>query len=127
MEVLDRVDENDKVIGQTTKDEAHKYAHIHRVAAVFVFAQDGNLYVQEHIKTGNAYDHSVGGHVLRGESYDEAAKREAEEELDITEPLTKLGAFLSKDGRGHMLDSMRLHRLLLGNLNRVMRLRKLSQ
>ncbi len=30
-ELLDRVDENDKIIGTTTKDEAHKQGHIHRM------------------------------------------------------------------------------------------------
>ena len=102
METFDRVDENDNVIGRTDKQEAHELAYIHRVVAVFVFTQNGELYMQEHIKTGNAYDHSAGGHVLSGETYDDAAKREAEEELGITEPTTKLGTFLSKDGRGHM-------------------------
>ena len=102
MEKLDLVDKNDNIVGVTTKDEAHEFGYIHRVAAVFVFTPDGKLYIQEHIKTGNRYDHSVGGHVLRGESYDDAAKREAAEELGITDPLTKVTTFLSDDGRGHM-------------------------
>ncbi len=96
------VDRNDKVIGVTNKEEAHKFGYLHRVVAVFVFAPDGKLYLQEHIKTNNAYDHSVGGHVVQGESYDDAARREVFEELDITDPLTKIATFLSHDGRGHM-------------------------
>lgn len=102
MEKYDLVDSDDRVIGVTNKEEAHKFGYIHRVVAVFVFTQDGKLCLQEHIKTNNAYDHSVGGHVVQGESYDDAARREAFEELNITDPLTKIATFLSHDGHGHM-------------------------
>lgn len=95
-ELLDKVDENNNVIGTTHKEEAHEKGYIHRVAAVYVFDTDGRLYVQEHIKA-NMIDHSIGGHVKKGESFDEAAKREAEEELNLYEDLTFVGSFYSDE------------------------------
>lgn len=107
MEQFDLVDENDNVIGVTDKATAHAYAHIHRIAAVYVFDQQGRLYVQEHIKSGGRYDHSVGGHVRKGESYADAAKREAMEELGISDPLHEISVFYSDEtGRGKPLKHM---------------------
>ena len=72
MEILDRVDENDVVIGTTTKDEAHTQGYAHRVSAIYVFTEDGKLLVQLR-KDDNLLDHSAAGHVDRGENYDLAA------------------------------------------------------
>lgn len=99
MEELDLVDENDKVIGVTDKLTAHTKRQPHRVAVVYVFNKDGELYVQVHKVSGGLYDHSVGGHVSRGEDYTAAASREAEEELGITQHLNRLSTFYSAKGR----------------------------
>ncbi len=98
MELFDLVDTDDSVIGTTDKVEAHENNLLHRVAAVFVFNDQGKLYVQVHKKSGGLYDHSVGGHVSQGEDYGEAAHREAREELGITQPLTHLATFYSDEG-----------------------------
>ncbi len=97
MELFDLVNQNDEVIGTTHKAEAHGKNLLHRVAAVFVFDGEGKLYVQLHKKSGK-YDHSVGGHVSQGENYDQAAKRESEEELGITQPLDFVSRFYSDEG-----------------------------
>ncbi|MDF2461634.1 MAG: hydrolase, partial [Candidatus Saccharibacteria bacterium] len=86
-EQLDRVNERDEIIGTTDKVTAHRERHLHRVAAVFIFAPDGRLYVQHH-KNSGLLDNSVGGHVVKGESYDAAASREAAEEVGLNDPLT---------------------------------------
>jgi isopentenyldiphosphate isomerase len=86
-EVLDIVDEQDRVVGRATRREA--YAHRLRHRCVFVLARDpaGRLFV--HRRTArklvfpSLYDMFVGGVVGAGESYDEAALREAEEELGV--------------------------------------------
>jgi len=84
-ELFDVVDEQDQPTGRTTtKNVAHTQAIPHRVAAVFVFDESNNLLVQSHKFHGRLLDHSVGGHVAAGESYLEAAKREMQEELNIT-------------------------------------------
>ena len=93
-ELFDIVDDRDNVIGTTDKKTAHTEGQLHRVAAVFVFNEKGELYVQQHLRDGK-WDHSVGGHVSQGETYAEAAIREAEEELGITQPLEELATGLS--------------------------------
>lgn len=98
MERLDLVDKDDHVIGTTDKPTAHAQRLPHRVAAVFVFNDAGELYIQVHKKSGGKYDHSVGGHVKKGESYAAAAVREANEELGITQSLSYLTTFYSDEG-----------------------------
>jgi isopentenyldiphosphate isomerase len=98
MELLDLVDENDTVVGVTDRLTAHTSRLPHRVIAVFVFNKKGGLYVQAHKKSGGRYDHSVGGHVVRGETYADAAMREAKEELGIVQPLIELSRFTSDEG-----------------------------
>jgi 8-oxo-dGTP pyrophosphatase MutT (NUDIX family) len=63
---------------------------------VYVWAPDGRLWVQHH-KKGGVLDHTVGGHVSRGETYDKAAKREAKEEIGLTEPLEHLATYLADE------------------------------
>lgn len=98
MELFDVVDRADVVIGVTNKQEAHERGILHRVAAVFVFNGQGELYVQVHKKSGGLLDHSVGGHVAQGEAYDIAARREAEEELGISQSLSHVADFYSDEG-----------------------------
>lgn len=96
IELLDIVDSNDTVIGTTDRKTAHSHGQLHRVAAVYVFNQMGELYVQEHTRDGK-WDHSVGGHVSKGETYALAASRETKEELGITQSLVELATSLRGD------------------------------
>ncbi|GGM55448.1 putative Nudix hydrolase [Micromonospora sonchi] len=87
-ELLDIVDDQDRVIGQARRDEA--YARRLRHRCVFVLARDAAGRIFVHRRTAqklvfpSCYDMFVGGVVGAGESYDEAALREAEEELGVT-------------------------------------------
>ena len=99
VEQFDLVDETDRVIGVTDKPTAHATRQLHRVVAVYVCNDKGELYVQVHKASGGKLDHSVGGHVSRGESYAAAARREAQEELGIHQPLTHVTTFYSDEGR----------------------------
>lgn len=101
MELVDIVDRNDNVIDTIDRKAAHASGRLHRVAAVFVFNSEGELYVQEHPSDGK-WDHSVGGHVDHGETYAEAAIREAEEELGIQQPLKELVTSLYADEHPNM-------------------------
>lgn len=99
-ELLDIVTERDTPTGlTTTKQQAHDNGHIHRIAAVLVFAPNGKLLVQRHKKWNRRLDHSVGGHVKSGEEYLAAAKREMEEELDLKAPVEKID--IVKPGNAH--------------------------
>lgn len=98
MELFDLVDTDDNVIGVTNKKEAHSTGQLHRVGAVYIFDSIGRLYIQVHKSSGGLYDHSVGGHISQGETYAMGTKREAKEELGITQPLEELSIFYSDEG-----------------------------
>ncbi|MEO8637413.1 MAG: NUDIX domain-containing protein [Candidatus Taylorbacteria bacterium] len=76
------VDENDAVLGEVDREKAHKEGLLHRVAAIYLVNDRGEILVNERAKDGYL-DHSSAGHVDVGESYLEAAKRELEEELGV--------------------------------------------
>ncbi|MFF4589413.1 NUDIX hydrolase [Streptomyces sp. NPDC001388] len=87
-EILDIVDENDQVVGQAPRGRAYAEGLRHR--CVFVQARDAEGRIFVHRRTPSKlvfpslYDMFVGGVVGAGESYDEAALREAEEELGVS-------------------------------------------
>ncbi|MFG2175811.1 NUDIX domain-containing protein [Streptomyces niveus] len=87
-EILDIVDENDHVVGQAPRGEAYAKGLRHR--CVFVLARDADDRVFVHRRTATKLafpSHHcmfVGGVVGAGETYDEAALREAEEELGVS-------------------------------------------
>ncbi|MER5597438.1 NUDIX domain-containing protein [Streptomyces sp. NPDC002265] len=106
-EILDIVDENDRVVGQSPRGEAYAQGLRHR--CVFVQARDatGRLFVHRRTPTKlvfpSFYDMFVGGVVGTGEAYDDAALREAEEELGVSglpRPEFRF-KFLYTDGSGH--------------------------
>ncbi|XHM66507.1 NUDIX hydrolase [Streptomyces nigra] len=105
-EILDIVDERDRVVGRAPRGEAYARGLRHR--CVFIAARDaeGRLFVHRRTPTKlvfpSHYDMFVGGVVGAGESYDDAALREAEEELGVSglpRPVF-LFKFLYDDGAG---------------------------
>ena len=105
-EILDIVDEQDRVISQSPRGEAYAQGLRHR--AVFIQTRDAHDRVFVHRRTPtklvfpSLYDMFVGGVVGAGESYEDAALREAEEELGVDglpRP-TLLFKFLYDDGAG---------------------------
>ncbi|MFH8590032.1 NUDIX hydrolase [Streptomyces celluloflavus] len=86
-EILDVVDEHDQVVGQAPRGEA--YARRLRTRCAFVLVRDAADRIFVHRRTAQKlvfpahHDMFVGGVVGAGESYDEAALREAEEELGV--------------------------------------------
>ncbi|MDD5251824.1 MAG: NUDIX domain-containing protein [Patescibacteria group bacterium] len=76
------VDENDQVVGEAPVEEAHARGFWHRIAAVYLFDEQGRILVQRRADDGRL-DHSAAGHVDVGESYLEAARRELAEELGV--------------------------------------------
>lgn len=105
-EILAVVDEHDRVVGQAPRGEVYARGLRHR--CVFIQARDaeGRIFVHRRTATKlvfpSLHDMFVGGVVGAGESYDEAALREAEEELGVTGlPRPRhLFTFLYDDGSG---------------------------
>ncbi|MEV8352244.1 NUDIX domain-containing protein [Streptomyces niveus] len=87
-EIIDIVDEHDQVVRQATRGEAYAKGLRHR--CVFILARDADDRIFVHRRTAtktvfpSRYDMFVGGVVGAGETYDEAALREAEEELGVS-------------------------------------------
>ncbi|MGW1147856.1 NUDIX hydrolase [Streptomyces sp. NPDC002454] len=105
-EVLDVVDEQDRVVGRATRGEVYARGLTHR--CVFVFVRDAQDRVFVHRRTAtklafpSLHDMFVGGVVGAGESYAQAARREAEEELGVSalpDPVP-LFTFLYRDDAG---------------------------
>ncbi|MBM7093657.1 NUDIX domain-containing protein [Streptomyces sp. S12] len=87
-EILDIVDEHDRVVGRAPRGEVYARGLRHRCA--FVLVRDAEDRVFVHRRTADKlvypslHDMFVGGVVGAGESYDDAALREAEEELGVS-------------------------------------------
>ena len=101
LELFDFVDDQDQVIGQMTRAEAHDGSHKkHRAVVILVFNEDGKILLHKRSMTKDMYPGawttSCSGHVDAGENYLESAVRELEEELNIKVDSFEL-EFISKD------------------------------
>jgi len=96
-EIFDVVDEHDRVIGSAPRSEVHARRLLHRAVHVFLFNTRGELLVQTRSATVDefplCYNSSVSGHVSTGESYEECAPREMQEEIGLSAPLEFLAKF----------------------------------
>lgn len=92
-EILDIVDENDNVIGQMSKKEIHAGQGIlHREVAVLIRDKNGNLLLQQRSYKKKYFPGkwsiTASGHVLSGQTPEEAAHMELREELGFDTKLT---------------------------------------
>jgi 8-oxo-dGTP pyrophosphatase MutT (NUDIX family) len=89
-ELLDLVDERDRVVGHATRREVRRRRLLHRFAAVLCRDPTGRVYVHRRTDDKDVYpgmyDMFVGGVVGAGETYAAAAARELSEELGIVGP-----------------------------------------
>jgi len=88
-ELLEVVNEEGKIIQTLPRSVIHGNPLLmHRVVHILVFNNDGALLFQKRSMNKDVapgkWDTSVGGHVNAGETIEEAARREMEEELGIT-------------------------------------------
>lgn len=87
-EIVDIVNEQDEVIGQMGKQEAHRIGALHRTVIAELENSRGNLIlVRQSASRQDAGKlvNPVGGHVKAGENLEEALKREVAEETGITD------------------------------------------
>lgn len=96
-EIFDVVDAEDRVVGQAPRSEVHARGLLHRAVSVFVFDSRGRLLLQKRSAGKDefplCYTASASGHLNAGETYDEAAPRELQEELGLASPLERLSKF----------------------------------
>lgn len=97
-DIVDIVDEKNNIVGSTDVATAHDKKLMHRVVGVFVFDTSGDLFLQKGNKYGK-FDISVGGHVQKGETYEDAAQREMFEELGLVAQIYHVSTFLPKEAR----------------------------
>jgi isopentenyldiphosphate isomerase len=86
-EMVDLVDEQDRVIGRATRSEVRRRNLLHRGAGVLCRNSAGEVYVHRRTESKDVfpglYDAFAGGMVASGESYEQAASRELAEELGV--------------------------------------------
>lgn len=83
----DIVNDQDEIIGKTTKRNLHTKGLTHRGVNVIFYNLKGEVFLQRRAPDKNTFpnnlDITVGGHVDSGDSYEEAALKETEEETGI--------------------------------------------
>lgn len=96
-ELVDVVDEHDRVVRTVTRREMRAGRLRHRAVSIAVLSSDGRLLVHRRADTKDVWpgmwDLAAGGVVGAGESYEEAARRELAEELGVVvDALDDLGS-----------------------------------
>ena len=101
-ELLNIVDNDDKIIGEKTREEIHQKGLLHREVHVYFVTPKKELILQHRAKDKDTYpdllDAAVGGHVEIGDSYEQTAIKEAMEETGVKISPDNL-IFLSKTKR----------------------------
>ena len=86
-ELVDIIDENGKVLYSRTKKEAHELGLLHKTTVAKIIDTKGHwLLIKQSAGKQDVgkYVCPVGGHVMSGESDDDAIKREVAEEVGFT-------------------------------------------
>jgi isopentenyl-diphosphate delta-isomerase len=96
-EYFDVVDENDKVISKAKRKDCHSNPElIHRAVHIIIFNSKGHMLLEKRSMKKDMYPGlwcDIAGHLDSGESYEEAARRELEEETGLEVPLKFLFKF----------------------------------
>jgi isopentenyldiphosphate isomerase len=97
-EFLDIVDLNDHVTGKAERKEIYQKHLCHRIVHVLLFNDGGKMALQMRSQKCSFcpghWSTTVGGHVRSGETYEQGARREYEEELGLESGTLE---FLAKD------------------------------
>lgn len=93
-EILEVVDENNNVVGKTTRGECYQKGLLHRAVNIFIYNSKGQVFLHKRsgkkLKYPGFWDLSCSEHVRPGESFEQTAKRGLREELGIEIPLKEI-------------------------------------
>lgn len=82
MEYLDYYDEDDNYLGFETRSNVHKQGLWHKTVHCWLYTQDGKILFQIRKEEEKLYT-TASGHVLKGETINEAFTREIKEEIGL--------------------------------------------
>lgn len=87
-EMLDVVDEHNRVLRQAPRQEIHDHHLLHRAVHLIIRTDDNYFLLQRRSDTAPTFpgrwDSSAAGHVLAGASFGETVRKEAQEEIGYT-------------------------------------------
>lgn len=103
-EIVDVVDEDDKLVRRASRAEIRRQRLRHRSVYILLFNTRGQIFIHRRTVTKDVYggywDVAVGGVVAAGETYDACAARELSEEVGVVdEDLSRLFAVRYEDDR----------------------------
>lgn len=85
--ILNTIDEKGNILGEATRQEIHEKGLLHAEVHVWFYTPDGQLIFQHRAKDKDTWpdllDATVGGHVEIGDTYEQTALKEAEEETGV--------------------------------------------
>ena len=100
-ELVDRLDDEGRVIGTIARRELRGSRIPHRCAYLLLFNRRGELFIHQRTATKathpSHWDVCVGGLPSAGESFDDAIRREAEEEIGVRVEPERLFPFYFAD------------------------------
>ena len=100
-EMLDVVDDDDRMQFRAARERVLREYQIHRAVVFFVLDEDGHVFVNRRSDRKDTYPGywsiAFGGHVLAGESYDRAVERELREETGLEVRPTFITSYKRRD------------------------------
>lgn len=101
-EIVERVDAQDRALRPVSWTDAVREGWLHRIAVVVCHDRQGRILVHRRAEQLSRfpgyYEVGVGGALLVGESYEQAAARELEEELGVSTTVRFRFKFLNRSG-----------------------------
>ncbi len=115
------ISENDDILGQMEKMQAHENGLLHRAFSVFLFNEQGEMLLQKRAPqkyhSPQRWTNAVCSHPRIDETYEEGAKRRLKEELGIDAEITPKFHFIYKAYVGGNLWEHELDHVFTGEYN----------
>ena len=122
MEKVLLVDENDNILGEMEKMEAHEKGLLHRAFSVFIFNDNNELLLQKRASSkyhsGGLWSNTCCSHPKIKETAVEAGERRLTEEMGFTVPLKDKFHFIYKAKLDNELTEHELDHVLIGYFNK---------